>query len=298
MVPVPCAPRQTTIAARRPPWQHSVRRLARDRRVPFSITILVLVGLVALLAPSIAPYDPIKMPLGPLLQAPSAAHPMGLDNYGRDELSRVIYGTRLSLIVSATIAITTLIVGTVIGMLTGYYGGLVDNIVSRLVDIVLAFPWILTALVLALVVGPGLVTVVLALIVVYLPMVIRLARGAVFVEREADHVLAARAVGVRTSRIIFRHMLPNIVSPLLVQAAGIMSYAILDEASLSYLGLGAQPPTPSWGLMLSESGFYLGAAPHLAVFPGLAIILLVLGLNLFGDALRDELDPRLRKTKT
>jgi peptide/nickel transport system permease protein len=271
-----------------------IRRLARDRRVPFAALALAVVFLAALFAPVIAPYDPIKMGVGPLLAAPSPAHLMGLDNYGRDEFSRVIFGARLSLSISALVAVSALIIGTVAGMAAGFYGSYVDGVISRLVDVVLAFPWVLVAMAMAIVVGPGLKTVVLALLVVYSPMMIRLARGAILAERQRDYVTSAVASGAGTGRILFRHILPNIASPLLVVTAGIMSFVILDEASLSYLGLGAQPPTPSWGLMLSESGFYLGRAPHMAIFPGIAIIILVLGLNLLADALRDELDPRLR----
>jgi peptide/nickel transport system permease protein len=258
--------------------------------------ILAVVGLCAILAPVIAPYDPEKLGVGIPLQGPSAQHPMGTDNYGRDQLSRVIYGARISLLVAVTVVIGSLVLGMPLGMLAGYIGGTLDNLLMRLVDIVLAFPWILVAMAIATIVGPGLNTVLIVLAIVYSPMVARLARGVVLAEREREYVAAARVVGASTTWILLRHVLPNASSPLMVQAISIMSFSILAEASLSYLGLGTQPPTPSWGLMLADSGFYMGAAPHMAIFPGTAIVLLVLALNLHGDALRDELDPRFRNT--
>jgi peptide/nickel transport system permease protein len=258
------------------------------------LAILSVVALAAILAPAVAPYDPEALGVGIPLQPPGAQHAMGLDNYGRDQLSRVIYGTRISLLVSVTVVLGALAVGLPLGLIAGYFGGGLDNLLMRLIDIVLAFPWILVAMGIATIVGPGLTTVLIALAVVYSPMVARLSRGVVLGEREREYVVAARVVGAPTGSIILRHILPNASSPLLVQAISIMSFSILAEASLSYLGLGTQPPTPSWGLMLADSGFYMGAAPHMAIFPGAAIVLLVLALNLFGDALRDELDPRYR----
>jgi peptide/nickel transport system permease protein len=292
----PISPAAPTVAA--PAREHLLRRGGRrllgDLRVPLSLAVLGAIVLAALLAPWIAPDDPERMGAGRLLEPPSLAHPMGIDNYGRDQLSRVIYGTRISLLVSAIIVVGALAIGLPIGMLAGFRGGGIDNLLMRVVDIMLAFPWILVAMGIATLIGPGLNTVVVALAIVYSPQVARLARAAVLAEREREYVLAARVVGTRAGDILLRHIMPNAASPLLVQAISIMSFSILAEASLSYLGLGTQPPTPSWGLMLAESGFYMGAAPHMAIFPGLAIVLLVLALNMFGDALRDELDPRYR----
>jgi peptide/nickel transport system permease protein len=215
---------------------------------------------------------------------------MGLDNFGRDQLSRIIHGARVSLMDAIVVVLGTLVLGLPIGILAGYHGGWLDNLLMRVVDMVVAFPWILVAMAIAIVAGLGLETVLAALVIVYSPMVARLTRGSVLAERERDYVVAAHGLGASTPSIMLRHILPNASSPLVVQAVTIMSFSILAEASLSYLGLGTQPPTPSWGLMLAESGPYMSLAPHMAIFPGLAIAGLVLGLNMLGDALRDELD--------
>ena len=278
------------VGASRSGWRQVGRRLARDRRMPISGTILVLTVLAAAFASVIAPFDPIKLNVGPALEGPSGRYPMGLDNFGRDQLSRIIYGARISLMDAVVVVLGTLMLGLPIGILAGYHSGWLDNLLMRVVDMVVAFPWILVAMAIAIVAGLGLETVLSALVIVYSPMVARLTRGSVLAERERDYVMAAHALGASTPSIMLRHILPNASSPLVVQAVTIMSFSILAEASLSYLGLGTQPPTPSWGLMLADSGQYMSLAPHMAIFPGLAIACLVLGLNMLGDALRDQLD--------
>jgi peptide/nickel transport system permease protein len=258
--------------------------------MPLAGAILTLTVLAAAFAPVIAPFHPSKLNVGPALEGPSGRYPMGLDNFGRDQLSRIVHGARIALMDAIVVVLGTLVLGLPIGILAGYHGGWLDNILMRVVDMVLAFPWILVAMAIAIVAGLGLTTVLAALVIVYSPAVARLARGSVLAERERDYVLAAQALGASTRSVMLRHILPNASSPLVVQAVTIMSFSILAEASLSYLGLGTQPPTPSWGLMLAESGAYMSLAPHMAIFPGLAIAALVLGLNMLGDALRDELD--------
>lgn len=275
-------------------WRKRLRRLARDRRIPISTAFLLLVVFTALVGPALAPYDDREMNVAIPLTGPSSEHLMGVDNFGRDLFTRIIYGSRISLMAAVVVALGAMLIGLPIGLLTGYFGGWVDIAVMRPVDMLLSFPWILVAMAIATIAKPGFTTVLIALIVVYAPGVARLARSVVLSEREREYVEAARVAGASTPSIMLRHILPNISSPLLVQAISIMSFAILAEASLSYLGLGTQPPTASWGLMLAEGGFYMSVAGHMSIFPGVAIVLFVLMLTLLGDALRDELDPRSR----
>jgi peptide/nickel transport system permease protein len=258
------------------------------------LLILAVLVVVALLAPYLAPYDPTAVRLAEGLSGPSIAHPLGQDKLGRDILSRIIYGARISLYVGLVTVLLSALVGTVVGAVAGYLGGLVDELVMRLIDILLAFPGILLAIALMAVLGPSLNNVVLALTLVGWVTYARLVRGQVLSLREHEFVLAARALGAGGRRIVLRHLVPNVLGPVVVQATFGIAGAIVAEASLSFLGLGAQPPTPSWGAMLNDGRAFLLIAPHLTTFPGLAIMVVVLGLNFLGDGLRDMLDPRER----
>lgn len=249
--------------------------------------------LAAVLGPAIAGVDPAFQNLPLRLEGPSPAHWFGLDELGRDILARLLAGARLSLLVGAVVVFVSATVGTLLGAIAGYYGGIVDEVVSRISDILMAFPGLLLAIAVVAVLGPSLTNVVLALTVIGWVGYARLVRGQVLRVRELEYVQAARALGAATPRILVRHIVPATLPALIVQATLGMGGAILAEASLSFLGLGVQPPTPSWGTMLNYGRLHLLDAPHLTIFPGLAIATLVLGFNFLGDGLRDALDPTM-----
>jgi peptide/nickel transport system permease protein len=272
----------------------ALRPLVRNRLVLFGAGLIVLVALLALLADGIAPYDPIEMTVVDALKRPSAAHPFGTDRFGRDVLSRTIYGSRIALGVALSSIALAFVAGTALGLVGGYVGGWPDLLIGRVMDVLFSFPTLILAIAIAAMLGPGLNNAALAIAVVYVPLFSRVARGPVIAEREKDHVAAAQGLGAGWPRIVFRHILPNVLAPLIVQASVSLAFAILIEASLSYLGLGTQPPDPSWGTMLNEGRTYLETAPWMSIFPGLAIMLAVFGFNLLGDGLRDTLDPQLR----
>lgn len=259
--------------------------------------IIVLFFLIALLAPLLAPHPPNALSLKDALTPPCREHTLGTDEFGRSILSRIIFGARVSLNIALIASAVALGIGMPLGALAGYYGGWLDSIVQGLVDLTWAFPTILAALAIMFILGTGLHSVMIAVGVVYWAGYARITRGQFLALREEEYVQAARAVGASNLRIIWRHLLPNSLAPLLVQLSLGMGQVILIEASLSFLGLGAQPPTPSWGAMLSNGRAYLLVAPWLTLFPGLAIMLVVLGFNLMGDGLRDALDPRLSHIK-
>jgi peptide/nickel transport system permease protein len=266
--------------------------LTRHRLALLGGGIVATLVVVALLAPVLAPHDPLQQSLYQRLQPPSLEHPLGTDDFGRDILSRVIYGARVSLRIGLVAVSMALAVGTSLGLLAGYRGGWVDAVIMRGVDILLAFPSILLAIAIVAVMGPGIGNAMIAVSVVMVPQYARLVRASVLSIREMAYVEAARALGAGDARIVLRGILPNCMAPLIVQSTLSMGTAILDAAGLSFLGLGAQPPTPEWGAMLSGGRELLLQAPWVMAFPGLAIFVVVLGLNLFGDGLRDALDPR------
>ncbi len=254
--------------------------------------IVSLTILGALFGPLLVPYDPAAQELSLRLTGPSWSHPLGMDELGRDLLSRLIAGARISLLVGLAVVGISSVVGTMVGALAGYLGGWVDTATGRVMDVLLAFPGILLAIALVAVMGPSLRNVVLALVVIGWVGYARLVRGQVLKVRELEYVQAARALGAPLSRVLLRHVVPATFSAVSVQATLGMAGAIIGEASLSFLGLGVQPPTASWGTMLDAGRSHLFDAPHLTIVPGLAIALLVLGFNFAGDALRDRLDPR------
>ena len=275
--------------------QPSILELILTNKKAFIGLIMVLtVIIVAILAPLITPYDPAEMHVGPLLQSPNCRYLMGTDIYGRDVFSRVVYGTRISLLVGIFVGGTAAFLGSLLGLFAGYYGGLLDNLIMRFADTLFSFPWVLTAIILATIVGPGLTAVLIALPIVYTPQFIRLIRGIVLSLREKEYVEAAKISGEKNISIIFLYILPNCIGPLIVQITIIMSVAILGEAAISYLGLGTQPPTPSWGLMLSEASDFLMVAPYLSIFPGISIMFTVIGFNFLGDGLGDIFNPQYR----
>lgn len=249
--------------------------------------------LVALFAPLLAPHDPISGAARRLLP-PGAVYPFGTDEFGRDLLSRVIYGARISLYVGSVSVAIALVFGSSIGLVAGYFGGHADAWLMRVMDVLFAFPPIILAVAVSGVLGPTLTNVMIAIGIVYTPTFARVVRGPTLAIREADYVLAANAIGSPELYILCRHVLPNVAAPVIVQATLSFSTAILAEATLSFLGFGAQPPAPSWGTMLSTGMHFMELAPWTVIFPGLAIALAVLAFNLFGDGLRDSLDPRLR----
>ncbi len=254
--------------------------------------ILCMLLLMALLAPVLAPYDPLAQDLYQRLQPPSADHWLGTDDFGRDILSRIVFGSRISLRIGLIAISLALTGGTLFGLVAGYRGGMVDMLIMRLMDLMLAFPSILLAIAIVAVIGPGIENAILAVSIVLVPQFARLVRSSVLTVREATYVEAARALGATESRLLFYSILPNCTAPLIVQTTLGMGTAILDAAGLSFLGLGAQPPVPEWGAMLSGGRELLLRAPWVMTFPGLAIFAVVLGLNLFGDGLRDALDPK------
>nr|WP_245302593.1 nickel transporter permease [Symbiobacterium terraclitae] len=269
--------------------------MLRHRAAALGGAIVLVMVLAALLADVIAPYDPIKGKLSDMLQPPSAAHWMGTDEQGRDIFSRIIHGSRISLQVGLVAVGISLTTGTAIGAISAYFGGWLDLLVMRIIDILLAFPSILLAIAITAILGPSLTNAMIAVGVVGMPVYARLVRASVLSLREQDFVQAARAAGGGHARILGRHILPNALAPIIVQSTLSIGTAMLDAAGLSFLGLGAQPPAPEWGAMLSRAQVYIQLAPWVVTFPGLAIMLAVLGFNLLGDGLRDVLDPRLRR---
>ena len=291
-------------------WRLTVRRLFKQRSAQFGLTILGFIVLVALLAPVIAPYDPITSLIGKediskreapcihLLGCPAdqPQHLMGVDGNVRDNFSRVVYGARVSLFVgiaAVSFAITT---GTLLGSVAGYLGGRVDNLIMRLMDVLLAFPSLLLAIAIIMVLGRGLQNALLAIAIVSIPIYARVVRASVLSLKETEYVEASHALGASHFSILFRRILPNALPPLIVTGTLGIATAILDAAALSFIGLGAQEPTPEWGTMLGRERNQVFTAPHLVFFPGIAIMLTVLGFNLLGDGLRDALDPRLSQS--
>jgi len=272
-----------------------VKRLLKNRLAVVGAVIIIVFGFLALLAPYISPYHPTHhFSLANKLQPPSPLHRLGTDELGRDLLSRILHGARISLLIGVVAVGIGLFIGAPIGAISGYYRGVLDSTVQRFVEILMAFPGILLAIVVVAVLGPGLWNAMVAVGVAFIPTYVRIIRGSVLELREREFVEAARAVGASHTRIIWRHIIPNCLAPIIVLSTLQMGSAILWAAGLGFLGLGAQPPTPEWGTMLGRSRMYIRVAPHVTTFPGLAIMLAVLGFNLFGDGLRDALDPRLR----
>jgi peptide/nickel transport system permease protein len=256
--------------------------------------IIVFVAFFAAVAgPLLCPYDPSAQELARRLEAPSLAHPLGLDELGRDILARLLQGARISLMVGIAVVSVSSAVGMLFGSIAGYFGGRVDDLISRVIDVLMAFPGILLAIALVAVLGPSLVNVVLALSVIGWVGYARLVRGQALRARELEFVQAARACGASSARIVLCHILPTAIPAVVVQGTLGMAGAIIAEAALSFLGLGVQPPTPSWGTMLDAGRAHLFDAPHLTIFPGLAIATLVLGFNFLGDGLRDRVDPKM-----
>ena len=261
-----------------------------DRGIAIGAAILMLLVAAALLAPLIAPYPPFRQNLDHDLIGYSTQHPLGTDKLGRDILSRILYGSRISLLVGAATVTLSLSIGLLIGSLAGYYGGWIDQLLMRLVDVLLAFPGLLLAIAFTAVLGPGLDHVVLALCLIGWTGYARLVRGEILALREREYIQAARALGCAPQRVVLRHLLPNLLAPLLIQATFGLAAAIVAEGSLSFLGLGAEPPTPSWGSMLNDGRQFLLVAPHLTTYPGLALMITVVALNLVGDGLQESLE--------
>jgi peptide/nickel transport system permease protein len=277
--------------------QKTWNRFKRNRAALAGLAAVLLGTLLAILAPIVAPYDPVKMDLAVSRQAPSSQNLLGTDELGRDILSRIIYGFRISLTIGIVSVAVGLSFGVLLGAPSGYFGGWLDIVVMRVIDVMMSFPTILLAIIVVTVLGPGLYNAMLAVGLAQVPLYSRLVRGLTLKLKSEDYVDAARALGANHSRIIFRHILPNCLSPLIVQATLNIASAILSAAVLGFLGLGAEPPTPEWGAMLSSGRLYMRVAPHISIFPGLAIMVTVLAFNLMGDGLRDALDPRMSRLK-
>ncbi len=285
----PAAPAATS--ASRDVW----RRFRRNHLGMVGAFIVLLLLIMATFAPYVAPKDPASQDLRARRSGPSAQYLLGADEFGRDILSRIIYGSRASLIVAVTSVALGLTLGSFLGALAGYLGGWVDNLVMRIMDLLLAFPYLLLAIIIVSALGPGIMNTIVAIAVWTVPAFARVARSAVLQLKERDFVLAAFSLGAKEARIMAVHLLPNFAATLVVYASLYLAYAILMESALSFLGLGVQPPTASWAGMIASGRNYVTSAPHIATIPGIAIAVAVLGFNLLGDGLRDALDPRSGK---
>jgi peptide/nickel transport system permease protein len=289
-------PREDAARVGLPIWLAAVIWFARKKPLGTAGALVIMVMVVgAVFADVLAQYDPLDTDYAAMLQAPSAAHWLGTDTFGRDILSRIIYGSRTALFVGLGASLLGATIGAIIGVASAYFGGRVDLLVQRLVDIVMSFPIIVLALAVVSILGSGIVNLVLAIAIPFMPRIARVVRSSALAIRETPYVDAARAMGFSHARIIFRHMLPNVMAPYLIMLTAFLGQAILLEASLSFLGLGVTEPTPAWGLMLRGAAVeFAERAPWMGIFPGLAISAAVFGFNLFGDSLRDVLDPKLR----
>jgi peptide/nickel transport system permease protein len=276
-------------------WWIAWRTLRRNRLGMFGLMGLVLIIVGTVMAPWLAPYDPTEIGHDHLLESPSQVHPFGTDDLGRDILSRVLWGGRESLRVALVAILIAMVGGALVGLISGYYGGFLDNLIMRIVDILLAFPTMLLLLSIVAALGPSLGTVLVALGISRIPLYSRLVRGSVLAAKNFDYTMAAKMIGATRSRIMLRHILPNILAPTIIYSTVGLGSAIVMTAGLSYIGLGAQPPSPEWGAMLSYGRAYLHDAWWMSVFPGIAIFVTVLCVNLLGDGLRDALDPKLRQ---
>lgn len=269
-------------------------KFKRNRAALFGSFLILIYLAVALMAPILFPGNPSAPNLMKSLERPSLKHPLGTDELGRSILGRILYGSRVSLLIAIGVVCVGLLVGVPLGLISGYYGGRIDFIIQRITDTMLAFPGFLLALALVAVLGVGLKNTIISVGISMVPIYIRLVRGCALSVREQTYVEAARAMGTRNGTILIRHILPNVLTPITIQTSLGMGTAILFAAGLGFLGVGVQPPTPEWGAMLGSGRAYLFHAPHVATFPGIAIFLAVLGFNLSGDGLRDILDPRTR----
>lgn len=276
-------------------WIDSLMRIIKSKTS--FIGLLIILGLIitAIFAPLIAPYEPTNQEILNKYLPPSADHLLGTDNLGRDIFSRIVYGSRISIQIGVIAVGISMVIGVTLGGIAGYFGRWIDQIIMRLIDILMAFPSILLAIALVAVLGPSLQNAMIAVGIVGIPQFARIVRSAVLSVKETEYVEAAKSIGAKNGRILAQHVLPNCTAPIIVQATLGIGTAILDAAGLSFLGLGAQPPTPEWGAMLSDGRNALQNSPWVVAFPGLAIFLVVLGFNLFGDGLRDALDPRLKQ---
>jgi peptide/nickel transport system permease protein len=282
------------VAAMPPPAQGALRRALRRTGARVGLGAVILFLLLTALASLVAPYDPFDQDLSSALSPPSAEHLFGADQYGRDMLSRVIFGTRTALLAIVMADGIALLLGGTLGLVAGFAGGRVDSLIMRIVDVLLAFPYLLLALIIVAALGPSLTNSVIAIGIIYTPQYARVMRGQVMAVQTADYIVAARSIGASRRRVMLRHILPNSFSPVLVLATLQAGGVVVETAGLSFLGLGAQPPSPDWGALLADGHGYFLTAWWIATFPGLAIFLVVIGFNLLGDALRDEFDPQQR----
>ena len=286
---------QVKAPSRRTGFRYFIKRFSRESPLNVvALGLIVVFFFICIFGTLLAPYDPLRPAIQDKLVGPSSAHLLGTDELGRDVLSRVMAGARISLGIATLILIIAIPVGTLVGVFAGYYGGLIDEVLMRVTDIFLAFPAIILAMAIAAALGPNLRNTVIALTLVYWPWYARLIRGQVLQIKERDYVDAGRAIGVGTPRLIMRHILPNAVAPIIIQATIDVGFAVLATAGLSFIGLGAQPPSPEWGAMISNSRTYFREAWWYFTFPGVALTLTVIGFNLLGDGLRDYFDPRTR----
>ena len=293
-VPAPGAPPEAALGTR-VVLGRMWRRFARNPRAVLGVAVLLAVIAMAVFAPALAPYDPLAQGVGKPLDPPSMAHWAGTDSFGRDIMSRIIYGARVALIVGIVSVFLAMVIGVTLGLISGYYGGLVDVVIMRVMDGLFAFPIIILAIAMMAVMGFGVRNVIIAVAVGFIAPFARVTRGDVLAVKEEPYIEAARLTGVRSLTIIFRHVLPNVLAPIIVQGALRVSGAIITESGLSFLGLGPPPPTPAWGRMIAEGQTFIVMAPHVATIPGIALMLTIVALNLLGDGLRDTLDPRMRR---
>ena len=276
-------------------WRDALKRFYKNKTAVVALVILVIMILAAIFADFLTPYGPYDSELSQVKAGPSWAHPFGCDENGRDILTRILYGARISLSVGVITVLISTVIGSIIGITSAYYGGIVDAVLSRLMEMIQSFPSILLAIIFMSVFGRGIENAIIAIAIVSIPGPARIIRSSVLSAKENDYVTAANAIGCSDLRIMFKHILPNILAPIIVNATMSVSGSILSLASLGFLGLGVQPPTAEWGYMLSSGRNYIFSASHIITFPGLAIALTVLSFNLLGDGLRDALDPRLKE---